>query len=217
MATSTSPDTGPRRRLRAPARRALVVEGGLQVFARTGYTAASMAEIADASGVTRAVVYDHFGSKKDLYVAVLGEQGALFLGHLESRIVAAGSPRDRMRSTMDAVLAFAEDHPTAWRLLNVNTTHGDAEAEAAWQQAWAERSVRVVDLLTPDIARLGLTPEEVHLDLVVQMLMGALAQSVHWWGGRAGVSREAVLDAGMALMWDGLGQLGPLRRGRSGP
>ena len=208
MATSTSPDAGPRRRLRAPARRALVIEGGLRVFARTGYTAASMADIADASGVTRAVVYDHFASKKDLYVAVLGEQGALFLGHLETRIVSEGPPRERMRSTMDAVLAFAEDHPMAWQLLNVNTTHGDAEAEAAWQQAWAERSARVVDLLTPDIERLGLTPDAVHLDLVVQMLMGALTQSVHWWGSRARSPRAAVLDAGMALMWDGLGQLG---------
>jgi AcrR family transcriptional regulator len=185
-----------------------VVEGGLLVFARTGYTAASMADIADASGVTRAVVYDHFSSKKDLYVAVLGEQGALFLGHLETRIVSEDSPRERMRSTMDAVLAFAEDHPTAWQLLNVNTTYGDAEAEAAWQQAWAERSTRVVDLLTPDIERLGLTPDQVHLDLVVQMLMGALTQSVHWWGGQSRIAREAVIAAGMALMWDGLGHLG---------
>lgn len=208
MATSTSPGTGPRRRLRAPVRRALVIEGGLRVFARTGYTAASMADIADASGVTRAVVYDHFASKKDLYVAVLGEQGALFVGHLEARIVSGGSPRERMRSTMDAVLAFAEDHPEAWQLLYRNTTHGDAEAEAAWQQAWTERSDQVVGLLAPDIERLGLTTEDVHLDLVVQMLVGALSQSVQWWGDRTRISREDVLEAGMALMWDGLGHLG---------
>lgn len=208
MATSTSPGSGPRRRLRAPARRALVIEGGLRVFARTGYTAASMADIADASGVTRAVVYDHFASKKDLYVAVLGEQGALFVGHLEARIVSGGSPRERMRSTMDAVLAFAEDHPEAWQLLYRNTTHGDTEAEAAWQQAWTERSDQVVGLLAPDIERLGLTTEDVHLDLVVQMLVGALSQSVQWWGDRTRISREDVLEAGMALMWDGLGHLG---------
>ena len=54
-------DQAPRRRLRAPARRAAILRAAVEVFASRGYGSPGMAEIAEEAGVTRAVLYDHFG------------------------------------------------------------------------------------------------------------------------------------------------------------
>lgn len=203
--SSIRPETPPPKRLKAPARRARIIEGGLGVFARTGYAATSMADIAAASGVTRAVVYDHFQSKRDLYVAVLGEQSTLLVRYIGTRIPADGPTKHRMRCVAEAMVSFATAHPAAWGLLFVDTTHGDAEATAAWQQARGRWSDVIVDLLTPEVERVGSSSEFAHLELVVQILTGALTEAVRWWIEHPQMSRKAVVEIGTSLMWDGLG------------
>src|SRR5206468_12644250 len=97
-----------KRRLRAPARRERVVEAALEAFASRGYEAVSMGEIAAAAGVARTVLYDHFDSKKALYLALLEEQNAQLVAHVAERITGAGDTRARMRATIDAFFGFAE-------------------------------------------------------------------------------------------------------------
>ena len=62
-------------RLPAAARRRQLLDSALDVFAARGYHGASMNDVADAAGVTKPVLYQHFDSKQDLYLALLEEVG----------------------------------------------------------------------------------------------------------------------------------------------
>ena len=62
-------------RLSAPARREQLLEVALEVFARQGFHGTSMNDVADAAGVTKPVLYQHFDSKRELYLALLEDVG----------------------------------------------------------------------------------------------------------------------------------------------
>ena len=66
-------------RLSAAARREQLLAVALEVFARAGYHDTSMNDVADAAGVTKPVLYQHFESKRDLYQALLDDVGARML------------------------------------------------------------------------------------------------------------------------------------------
>ena len=69
----------PRRRLSAPERRRRILAAAQEVFAQRGYHGSSLDEIARASGTSKALIYEHFESKRALHDALLEEHaGALF-------------------------------------------------------------------------------------------------------------------------------------------
>ena len=63
-------------RLSAIDRREQLLAVALTTFARSGYHETSMNEVAEAAGVTKPVLYQHFASKRDLYLALLHEVGS---------------------------------------------------------------------------------------------------------------------------------------------
>ena len=65
----------------------------LEVFARQGFHATSMNEIADAAGVTKPVLYQHFTSKRGLYLELLSDVGNRLLEAIAKATANAGSPR----------------------------------------------------------------------------------------------------------------------------
>lgn len=50
-----------------------LLEAALTIFSKNGYTASRLEDIAEAAGVTRGAIYHHFGSKEDLFIALLDE------------------------------------------------------------------------------------------------------------------------------------------------
>src|SRR5439155_4097621 len=92
---------------RNPARREAVLQAAASAFAHAGYAATSMEEIAAGAGVTKLIVYRHFGAKETLYRAVLEQvferQVELFLSNLAQGLQAEGSTR--------ALLAIAREWP----------------------------------------------------------------------------------------------------------
>ncbi len=196
----------PRRRLRGPARRAQIVRQAVAAFATNGYGPTSMGDIADHVGVTRAVLYDHFPSKKALYLAVLGEQGALFVGHIGAAINLEAGPGRRMRSTMEAVFGFAEQYPDAWRLLFVNSRNGEPDVDEAWRQAWDARVDGVAALLADDLERADVPTTRHHL--IVELLVGALSTAAERARLHRDVARDELLEAAWSLLWVGMRNLG---------
>ena len=65
--------TGAKPRLRAGERRQAVLDTACRVFTRSSYRGATTAEIAKAAGISEPILYRHFGSKRDLYLACLEE------------------------------------------------------------------------------------------------------------------------------------------------
>jgi AcrR family transcriptional regulator len=73
-------------RLRREERRAVILQSAKRVFARSPYAEASMGDLARESEVTEPMLYKHFGSKKDLFLAVLAEGSTQFLATLRERL-----------------------------------------------------------------------------------------------------------------------------------
>jgi AcrR family transcriptional regulator len=199
-------EDGVRRRIRAPERRARIAAAALEAFGATGYDGTGLERIAETAGVTRAVLYDHFPSKKALYLDVLTEQSGVFLGHVGASITGEGSAEQRMRTTMDAVFSYAERYPHAWRLLFGHERHADPEIAAAHDNVHAVRVEAVAALLGPDSRSIGMDPDSTQMRIMVEMLIASIRGAVDWWHAHRSTSRAELLDAGMDLLWRGLGR-----------
>jgi AcrR family transcriptional regulator len=114
-------------RLRAAERRAQLLGVARRLFARDGYRGASMESIAEAAGVTKPVLYQHFSSKRALYSALLaGELGRL-TEELEAAFSQAVSNEERLRQGFGAYLQFVDRHEDAFRLLFTEALGLDAD------------------------------------------------------------------------------------------
>src|SRR5262245_22969 len=107
---------GRRRRLTAAARRAQLVEIGRTVFAERGFEATSVEEIAARAGVSKPIVYEHFGGKEGLYAVIVDRE----VEHIVSRIVeaiTAGSARERLERAVLAFLTYVEERAGGFAVL----------------------------------------------------------------------------------------------------
>jgi AcrR family transcriptional regulator len=99
----------PVRRLRRAERREQLLAAATQAFARTGFAATSLDDIAQAAGISRVLLYRHFDSKTDLYRAVLDRA--------IRRLTAAVGTRNFTYASIDALLQAAAEDPDGFRLL----------------------------------------------------------------------------------------------------
>src|SRR6476659_1969435 len=98
-------------RLSATARREQILDVALPVFASAGSHGASMNDIAEAVGVTKPVLYQHFDSKRDLYQALIDEVGARLLGNIAKAAAEATDGKSQTELGFRAYFRWvAEDH-----------------------------------------------------------------------------------------------------------
>jgi AcrR family transcriptional regulator len=145
VSTSSTP------RLTAPARREQLLDVALEVFARNGYHDTSMNDIADAAGVTKPVLYQHFDSKRELYQALLDEVGTRLLAAI---VTAAGEATEGREQTERGFQAYfrwvAEDHD-AFMLLYGGGTRRDDEFARAVRRVTAGVAEAIAPLIAADI------------------------------------------------------------------
>src|SRR5689334_22549804 len=112
------PKTQPaRKRLSAEDRRAAILDAALEVFSRRGYNGASIDEIATAAGISKALIYEHFPSKKDLHASLLERHVQEIFERLAATAAGPDPGEVRLRAGVDAFLKWTETHPRAFRLL----------------------------------------------------------------------------------------------------
>ena len=101
---------------RADARRDQLLEAADRVVQRAG-SAASMNVIAAEAGITKPILYRHFGDKGGLYRALAERYTDQLLTRLRAALATRGGLRARTRATVDAYLASVEERPTVYRFL----------------------------------------------------------------------------------------------------
>lgn len=84
-------------RLKAPQRREQLIEVATKLFARNGYEATTTAAIALAAGVTEPILYRHFKSKQELFVAIVRAVSAQTMQHWQELIGGITDPVERIR------------------------------------------------------------------------------------------------------------------------
>jgi AcrR family transcriptional regulator len=139
-------------RLPAPARREQILDVSVQVFARNGFHSTSMNDVAEAAGVTKPVLYQHFDSKQDLYLALLEEAGLRLRNAVAKGVASASNGKQMTEMGFKAYFRWvAEDHD-AFLLLFGSRANRDEESTVAIRRITAEAAAAIAPLIAADIA-----------------------------------------------------------------
>src|SRR4051794_20222925 len=120
-------------RMPAAARRAQLLDVALRVFGEQGFHDTAMNDIADNAGVTKPVLYQHFGSKRALFLELLRELGGRLRHEVGTATAEAAGPRKQVEDGMVAYFRWVETHRAGFAILFDGETRRDLEflAEAA--------------------------------------------------------------------------------------
>jgi len=164
-----------RRRLDGPARREAILRAALPAFASAGYERTRVADIAAKVGVTEPVIFQNFGTKADLFAAVLGRAAEEAAGHLER--LAAHSP-----SAADAVATLL-DHAHLDRLhtrggLGAIFMESASHPQPAIRKAAHRANARSLEALAQLIRR-GQREGSIRDDVEADALAGVVLSQIH--------------------------------------
>lgn len=148
-------------------------------FGRAGFAAASLARIAEQSGISKAMVLSYFRSKEELFAACAEEAGRNLAEHIEPVLARAGTAPAMAQATLSAIFTALRDRPYDWNLLvDRSAPEGPARAAArAARNRIAEQAGRGVGLAAGLNALDG--PDD--LEVLARIWMHAVAATVGWW------------------------------------
>ena len=135
-------------RLPAEQRRTQLLSVAIEVFAERGFHATSMDEVAEAAGVTKPVLYQHFPSKRALYRELLDDVDAPARGpHRGPRRVAPPAVASGSQEGFAAYFRFVAENRAAFRLLFGASVRNDAEFAAVAEGAIDRIADLIADLI----------------------------------------------------------------------
>jgi AcrR family transcriptional regulator len=134
-------------RLPAAARREQLLAVALEVFARQGFHGTSMNDVAEAAGVTKPVLYQHFRSKRQLYLALLEDVGQRLRQTIEKAGADAGSARAQVEQGFLAYFTWVHDDRDAFMLL----FGGGARRDDEFAEAVRRFELAIADAIAPMI------------------------------------------------------------------
>ncbi len=202
-----------KKRLSASARRAQLIEVGREVFAERGYEATSVEILAERAGVSKPILYEHFGGKEGLYAVIVDRE----IDHVVSMIsasIAEGTPRERVESAALAFLSYVEQHPAGFSVLAHDAP--SASRGTNMTSLLNEVAERVGRVFSQTFAEAGYNPKTA--PIYAHALVGMVTFVGQWWMEARGPSVEKVASHLAALAWMGLRHLpkkpAPIDRGR---
>ena len=138
-------------RLPAGERREQILDVAVQVFARQGFHGTSMNEVAEAAGVTKPVLYQHFDSKQDLYLALIDEIGKRMITSIAKATAGATSGKAMTELGFQAYFRWVADDHDAFLLLFSTQANRDAAAVAAIRAITSEAASAIAPLIAVEI------------------------------------------------------------------
>jgi len=138
-------------RLPAGARRDQILDVAVQVFAHRGYHGTSMNDVADAAGVTKPVLYQHFDSKQDLYLALLDDVGRRMLDAIAKATASATDGKALTLLGFRAYFRWVADDHDAFLLLFGTQANRDAESTRAVRKITADAADAIAPLIAIEI------------------------------------------------------------------
>lgn len=179
------------------------------MFSRRGYHASSIDEIAQAAGISKALIYEHFESKQELHLSLIDQ----YADELFERVAAAAAPGPtapaRLESGLDAFFGFVEERRVAWRMLFREAA--DAETAAALDRMASQVAGLVTVLIAEDPSvRFPAEREQARrtgIEMLAQMIVGSAQGLANWWSDHQEVSREQIVEIVMDFAWLGLSRL----------
>jgi AcrR family transcriptional regulator len=202
----------PRGRMTAAERREQLVGISRGLFAERGFDGASIEEVAARAGVSKPVVYEHFGGKEGLYAVVVDREVRRLLGMMQDSLQAE-HPRVLLEQAALALLDYIEDAPNGFRILVRDSPIGSATG--SFVSIIGDVASRVEYILVEEFKVRGFDPEAA--PLYAQMLVGMVGTTGQWWLDARKPEKQVVAEHLVNLAWNGLAHMDPRPRLRNIP
>lgn len=188
-------------------RREQLIDVGRALFADKGFEAVSVEEIASTAGVSKPVVYEHFGGKEGLYAVVVDRE----MNHLLTMISSAlqGShPRQLLEQAGMALFDYIESQPDGFRILVRDSPV--SQQTGSFASLIVDIAGQVEYLLAEQFKAHGLPTRLA--PMYSQMLVGMTALTGQWWLDARKPRKDEVVAHLVNLAWNGLAHLEPKPR-----
>lgn len=181
------------------ARREGLLAAADRVVQRDG-ASASMAAIAAEAGISKPILYRHFGDKGGLYAALAERHTDRLLDALVEALTAGGPARERVHRTIDTYLSVIEAEPQVYRFL----MQSEEAAPVGGPVHGFLRRLR--ELLTAGIAHeLRLADDDTRATAWAAGIVGMVQASGDWWLESRTCSRTELTDQLTDLLWGAYG------------
>lgn len=187
-------------RLPRDERRAQLLAAALEVFTSSGYHAASMDEIAERASVSKPVLYQHFPSKLDLYLAVLDMHIDSLVFAIQKAIASTKENRNRVKATIDAYFGFIEGEGEAFRLLFESDMSVEPQVRERLNRMTYECALAVSAVISLDT---GL-PKEESMILAIGLIGCTQITARHWLEKDVKMNRAQASALVTNLLWRGI-------------
>jgi AcrR family transcriptional regulator len=192
----TETSSYPRGRTPRAVREAQMVAAAERLFAERGYHGVSMDEIATASGISKPMLYDYFGSKEGLFLACVERARGRLFEEIAGAVRGADEAEAALRAGVEAFLAFAHAQRTTWTVLFGEGGRFNETASAIR----AEQAGLIAQLLR-ELPGWEREPDAEELDAVAHIFVGAAEAIAFWAVDRPAITLDRVADHLMAVLW----------------
>ncbi|WP_010534306.1 TetR/AcrR family transcriptional regulator [Brachybacterium squillarum] len=182
-------------------RREQLVTIGRTLFAEKGYDATSVEEIASRAGVSKPIVYEHFGGKEGLYAVVVDREVSTLLASLESSLRdQRAHPRVLMERAAMAFLSYIDEHEDGFRILVRDSPV--SQTGGTFSSLLTDVARRVEEILAAQLRQHRYPTTDA--PMYAQMLVGMVSYTGQWWLETRQPSKEEVAAGMVNLSWFGL-------------
>lgn len=190
------------KRLSASQRRAQLIDVGRGVFARNGYEGTSVEEIARTAGVSKPIVYQHFGGKVGLH-AVIVDREMDFVVQRVAEAIAKGTPRERFQGAVLAFLNYVKAHPDGFVVL---TRDAPSTVGPGMNSVISDLGERIARIFEDEFEKVDMNPRVA--PIYAHALIGMVTSTGQWWMDQSSEYSVGEVAAHVAALgWMGLRHL----------
>jgi AcrR family transcriptional regulator len=196
----------PRRRLSAEERRESILAAANEVFGERGYEHVRIDDVAGAAGISKALIYEHFASKQELYIELMNNAAMEMLGLLVAAASAPGMEGAlRMENAATAGFQYVQEHPHAFHMFVRDVSDPMiSERQEALRRSAVTAMSDVMEMEPPE-TRAGMTRQ--HTEQLAEMIVAGFYGLADWWLRNPDFPRDELVRSMLQFMWLGLGRL----------
>ncbi|HEY5184164.1 MAG TPA: TetR/AcrR family transcriptional regulator [Actinomycetes bacterium] len=183
-------------------RRAQLIDVGRRLFAEKGLDGTSVEEIAAKAGVSKPVVYEHFGGKEGLYAVVVDREMQRLLDGVTGALT-GGHARELLEQAAIALLTYIENNADGFRILVRDS--GVGSSTGTFASLISDIAGQVEYVLAAEFRNRGFEPKLA--PMYSQMLVGMVALTGQWWLDARKPKKADVAAHLVNLAWHGLSGL----------
>jgi AcrR family transcriptional regulator len=169
-------------------REEVILDAAQQAFAELDFRSVPMDAIAEQSGVTKALLYQYFGSKDHLYELCVERARARLFDDLEHRVGEAEPGWDKLRVFVEHYFDYLEENrDTSWLM------YGEASRSVV-DEMRRKNAETIAGIFETAAEEAGRIPDPVAISVLAHGLVGSGEQVGRWWISRRDVTKQQAIE-----------------------